>query len=400
MTVAHATAASVAPGSTALVVFDHRAVEFLPPRQLAIQAVKLVDTFFCEGAVGWRHASRLPLGTRVRRESPAGPGGRALTTYTPYLLPERHGLARWTDKLNLRRMRRELRRLTRGLGRVGVVYDSVRQLPLVGTLGEAASAYYLYDDFGVDLTGREHGGLDRRLEHRMLAAVDVVFAVSQHLLGYARKHTDRVVYLPNGFNADLFQPRAGTAADGAPVIGSAGVISGRVDLVGLHQTALERPDWRFRLLGPVSETLEDELEATGRPRDTWRRLVSLPNVEHLPPRPLEGVPDVVAAFDVALVPYCLNRFTMASCPLKVYEYYAMGIPAVSTPIPEVLRFDPGIATVPEGQSYAAAIERTLAAATDPGCRQRLVEIARPHSTAALARTVIDHLLPGSARDAA
>jgi glycosyltransferase involved in cell wall biosynthesis len=334
-----------------------------------------------------------------------------LTVYTPYLLPEKQGWGRWTRAVNAERLRRELRRLTRGYERVVCLYDSFKQLPLVGSLGEAVSAYYLYDDFAVDLTGREHGGHDAEAERRMLAAVDRVFPVSERLCEYARQHNAHVHYLPNAFNGDLFRPSGDTPANDPaftpdnlsahlsrarrPVIGSAGVISGRVDLVGLLKTAEERPEWDFRLLGQISRSLSRELEQTGRSPDLLERLLALPNVEHLPARPIREVPAVVAGFDVGLVPYCLNRFTLASSPLKVYEYYAMGVPVVATQIPEVVRFDPGIETVTEGQSYAAAIERALVSSTDAAARAARMLRVREHSTLSRAEDALRALAPAA-----
>lgn len=381
-----------------LIVFDRRGVEFLPPNQLALQTEKLLDTVVVSGAVSCRDLRRLPLQARVSSCHPKIDARGHRTIYSPLVLPERHGLSRLTERLNRLRLKRELRSLTKSYERVAVLYDNYRQLPLVGTLGEAVSAYYLYDDFRVDLTGKPHGELDEATEARMISAVDIVFAVSKTLCDYAMPHAQCVHYLPNGFNADIFQPRPRPvgACDRRPVIGYSGIISGRVDIVGLHATAVERPDWTFRLLGRIEPSIDRELEQTGRPRDIFQRFMSLSNVEHLPSRPIADVPDVVANFDVALIPYCLNAFTLASSPLKVYEYYAMGIPVATTRIPEVLRFDPGVTTVDEGSSYASAITMALDTGRQTASRARQIAIATRHSTLERAHEVVTRLFPDSA----
>lgn len=384
------------PSRDGVVVFDRRGVEFLPPFQLALQIEKLLSTIIVEGALSVRKdLHRLPLRSRVSR-CPSRPGAQGRRTlYHPIVLPERHRLSWLTRPINQRRLRRELQSLTGCFERLAVIYDNCRQLPLVGTLGEATSAYYLYDNFSVDLTGRKHGSLDEAMEAEMIATVDVVFAVSHELCDYAARRAKRVHYLPNGYNADLFFPRPcrNRIASQKVVIGYSGVISGRIDYDGLMKTAIARPEWNFRLLGQVSATIEEEFEQTGRPKDLHRQLLALPNVTCLPHKPMPNVPDIIAEFDVALVPYCLNAFTMASSPLKVYEYYAMGIPVVSTRIPEVLRFDPDIPTADEGGSYVDAITRALVAGRHPEWHTRQTAIAGPHSTFARAQDAVAQLLP-------
>ena len=201
-------------------------VDFLPPCQLALQTEKLVNSVVVNGAVPWRHLGEFPCRKRVTRcaAQPSARGRRIL--YKPFVLPERLGLARFTGAMNRARLRCELRAIVGQATHLAVLYDNCEQLPLVGTLGESRSAYYLYDDYGVDLTGRPHGWLDRGAEQKMMAAVDVVFAVSQKLCDYATAHARQVHYLPNGFNADLFIPgRHNGATDRTsrkPVIGYSG----------------------------------------------------------------------------------------------------------------------------------------------------------------------------------
>ena len=54
------------------------------------------------------------------------------------------------------------------------------------------------------------------------------------------------------------------------------------------------------------------------------------NVHHVPAVPYAELPGYLQAGDVGIVPYRPGAFNAASCPLKVYEYLAAGLPVVTS----------------------------------------------------------------------
>ena len=48
------------------------------------------------------------------------------------------------------------------------------------------------------------------------------------------------------------------------------------------------------------------------------------------------LPEVMAGFDVALMPFALNEATRSISPAKTLEYLAAGLPVVSTRVPDVV----------------------------------------------------------------
>ncbi len=143
-----------------------------------------------------------------------------------------------------------------------------------------------------------------------------------------------------------------------PRLGFFGVIDERMDIELLSGLAAARPDWHFVMLGPVVK-----IDPATLPR---RR-----NLHYLGPKTYDELPQYVAGWDVALLPFARNEATRFISPTKTPEYMAAGKPVVSTSIRDVVR--------PYGQQGLARIAddvptfvRACAAAMaeDPAARNR------------------------------
>ncbi len=66
------------------------------------------------------------------------------------------------------------------------------------------------------------------------------------------------------------------------------------------------------------------------------------------------------AFDVAIIPYRLNRQVLNANPLKLREYLATGRPVVTVRNPEIERFADRVRIADGREAYLAAIEDALA----------------------------------------
>jgi UDP-galactopyranose mutase len=109
-----------------------------------------------------------------------------------------------------------------------------------------------------------------------------------------------------------------------PRLGFFGVIDERMDLPLLEGVAAARPDWHIVMLGPVVKIDPESL-----PR--------LPNIHYLGSKPYAELPQYVAGWDVALLPFARNAATRFISPTKTPEYLAAGKPVVSTSIRDVVR---------------------------------------------------------------
>ena len=130
-----------------------------------------------------------------------------------------------------------------------------------------------------------------------------------------------------GVDLALFDPDRATVAPEIaglphPVIGYIGGVHHHLDFGLLRSLARSFRSGTLVVIGPL---LVDDAEL---PRE--------PNIRYLGARPHAELPELVAAFDVGLIPYRRTTYTATVNPTKLFEYLAMGVPVVSTDLPEVV----------------------------------------------------------------
>jgi UDP-galactopyranose mutase len=137
-------------------------------------------------------------------------------------------------------------------------------------------------------------------------------------------------------------------------MGYFGVIDERLDLDLLAAIADARPDWHLVMVGPVVK-----IDAGDLPRR--------PNLHWLGMKGYPELPEYLAGWDVALMPFALNESTRFISPTKTPEYLAGGRPVVSTPIRDVVKpyGESGMVEIADGpEAFVAAIDRVLGRALD------------------------------------
>ena len=83
-------------------------------------------------------------------------------------------------------------------------------------------------------------------------------------------------------------------------------------------------------------TLNGSLNSLARPfRRICADLVSLPNVFLRGEQPYHAITNYLSGWDVGIIPFKLLPLTLATNPVKVYEYLTAGRPVVATALPEL-----------------------------------------------------------------
>jgi UDP-galactopyranose mutase len=173
---------------------------------------------------------------------------------------------------------------------------------------------------------------------------------------------------PAGVDVAAFRSGGEAPADIAgmprPRVGYTGGQPHWFDAALLRQVATKLPDVQFVLVGPTDvETLR-----------------ALPNVHILGPRPHARLPAYLHAFDAGIIPYELSEYTISIYPAKVNEYFAAGLPVVSTSLPELVRLRQQhgevVRIADNADDFASAIRAALADREDATLQTARLEIAR------------------------
>lgn len=204
-----------------------------------------------------------------------------------------------------------------------------------------------------------------KIEKEMLDGADLVTVTSSWLDDFARAYNPNVALVRNAAEFTHFVTRpAQVYVDvlGRRIIGYYGAIAEWFDLDLVRAVAQAYPDCLVLLVG------DDTVGAR-------KVLADLANVIFTGEVPYSTLPFYLHAFDVCLLPFKVIPLTLATNPVKVYEYLAAGKPVVCVDLPEVEQFGDRVARSPSFDSYMAEVGAALAE-SGPEVEQKAAERRR------------------------
>lgn len=146
-----------------------------------------------------------------------------------------------------------------------------------------------------------------------------------------------------------------------PRLGYLGGLKGRISLPLLRETLSRHPEWHFLSF----ET---------------RKWLHLPNEHVLSWRSRDDLAGILAGLDVGFMPYdCTIPKNLHCVPLKLFDYFARGMPVVSTPIVFLQEYDDLVYLGSTPDELSDAISRALREPADSPKRARRIAVAREHS---------------------
>ena len=227
---------------------------------------------------------------------------------------------------------------------------------LIGRFDEKLSIYYCVDEYS------ENPGVPKetiiRMENNLLQKADLVVTISPQLFQDKKEKKPNTIYLPNVADVEKFSKASKCpeipkeiAQVPKPIIGYVGNISNyKVNIPLLIDIAQKNPQWSIVLIGPVGH---------GDPTTDITLLKNISNVYLMGSKPYNSLPCYLAAFDVAIIPFHENKYTLSSYPLKFHEYLAAGKKIVTPPLPAFRDYHDIVHFATTSDEFIAKIEIAL-----------------------------------------
>lgn len=199
-------------------------------------------------------------------------------------------------------------------------------------------------------------------EEYVARKADIVFATTESLVEKMKKFNKNVYFTPNVGDYERFKT-VGTGSINIPeelkkikklMVGFTGAIDRyKVNLPLMLQCAKAYPDYSFVLVGPmgVSESKGSVL---------IKELKQFTNVLFLGEKPYSEMPKYFEAFDVYLIPYNLNDYTLGGCfPVKFHDALSAGLPTVVTNLPSFKPFKDVCYIAEDENDFVKLIKKAL-----------------------------------------
>jgi glycosyltransferase involved in cell wall biosynthesis len=169
-------------------------------------------------------------------------------------------------------------------------------------------------------------------DKQLLQKADIVLTGGLSLYQDKKVHNSNTYLFPSGVEVEHFAKACQRSNFSCPVelqglnnpiLGYFGVIDERMDMDLISHISQIHPDWNIVLIGPVVKIDPSDLPQA-------------PNLHYLGMKSYDQLPEYLAYFDAALIPFALNEATRYLSPTKTLEYLAAHKPVISTPIHDVV----------------------------------------------------------------
>lgn len=204
------------------------------------------------------------------------------------------------------------------------------------------------------------------IERALMRNADITITTSTWLDEIVAQHTDSRVLIRNAGEFDHFAPKpANVYVDplNRKIIGYYGAIAEWFDLTLLENVAKAFPEHCILMIG--ADTVGARTQ-----------LAHLSNVTFTGEMPYSELPKYLHAFDVCLLPFQVIPLTLATNPVKVYEYLSAGKPVVSVDLPEIKQFENLVHAAPTTDAFISAINEELNAVNSTERIQARQQFAR------------------------
>lgn len=187
------------------------------------------------------------------------------------------------------------------------------------------------------------------LEKSLFSNSEITIVTSSWLENLIAPFVNRSLLIRNAVDYDFFSTVPTDIykdPHGRKIIGYYGAIAEWFDIDLVESIAQEYPHCCILLIGA------DTVDASSK-------LCKLKNVVFTGEVSYECIPYYLHSFDVCLLPFKVIPLTLATNPVKVYEYISAGKPVVAVNLPEMSQFEGLVYTAVNKDEFIAAVGKVL-----------------------------------------
>ncbi len=203
------------------------------------------------------------------------------------------------------------------------------------------------------------------------------FFTNSIILQHIHRHRTAIL-VPQGCAIDNFKSlkHVRKSKNKQPVIGFIGGINNRINYKLLYTVAQSLPSFQWVFQGSNTQY---ELWKPNQHK-YFTLFTALPNVTIRPNLPRKYMADLMRTFDVGIIPYDTNQLFNKYCyPMKLFEYFAIGLPVISTTITELNRFPELVVMSESAAEWQKQLLNLTAKPWSPSKKKLQLELARANS---------------------
>lgn len=219
-----------------------------------------------------------------------------------------------------------------------------------------------------------------QLEKSLLNDAELTITTSSWLDEAMAPHTKHRVLIRNAGDYEHFSRVPNSIycdPQGRRVIGYYGAIAEWFDLELVEAVAKQHPNCCVLLIGADTVNAQSRLE-------------KLPNVTFVGEVAYSQLPYFLHGIDVCLLPFKVIPLTLATNPVKAYEYLSAGKPVVSVDLPEMAQFDGLIYVAANQAEFLNAVSQILIHPEPEDLIQRRKAFAQGQTWKHRAEALIQH----------
>lgn len=275
-----------------------------------------------------------------------------------------------------------------------VLYLGVaKHAELIKDLSNPLVIYDHYDDLAVSST-------PMKMHLAAMRAANIVITTSDPLLKEAQKIRSDILLIPNGVDYDFVKSYRDIGEESAPtdleailaeqkpIIGYSGALAEWFDYGLVDYLAKQRQEWNFVILGTNYDGTLDK-----------SNLLANSNIYWLGMKKYEDLFHYIRHFSVGIIPFHVNEITLATSPLKLFEYAALLKPIITTALPECTKYDE-VLIAKNKNEFLSNIEIGLVKAQDPEYIRKLDLLAQRNSWESKVKLIISEINRVSKQDTA